>query len=374
MKPFCALLTLLFAALGTGQFDFTKWEKTDFRHKLISMADLTGEDQWSLRIVRGIVFGKHGRIFKDRAIQDWLEGTKWYKKNRRFNNSMLNDTERKNLDVIREAEAKRHAQIEPGDMRFWRKTAFTKEQVGDNSLIDLRIMRAEIEAIHGRTFPEEPQIQAYFDDRYWYKPAKKYDPSQLTAIERKNIATLHEMEKEKRKLGLQPGVMRAFTNKPITPDQVDRLSLNELRLLRNEVYALEGRKFKTKWLADYFLNFEWYKPTASARLNPIEERNVAVILKKENSIHDSLAKEVVPEKLLEDLWLEDVQKLRNEIYARHGKVFKQKWLQSYFESLPWYRRNPNYSEKVLTDVERKNVKIILAYEKDAQSQFDLAEG
>lgn len=34
--------------------------------------------------------------------------------------------------------------------------------------------------------------------------------------------------------------------------------------------------------------------------------------------------------------------LRSSIYARHGYVFKQSWLQNHFESLPWYTKNPDF--------------------------------
>ena len=57
---------------------------------------------------------------------------------------------------------------------------------------------------------------------------------------------------------------------------------------------------------------------------------------------------------------------RNEIFARHGRVFKRQELQKYFESKTWYKKNAsyNYSNDYLnlTDVELKNAKFILAYE------------
>lgn len=57
---------------------------------------------------------------------------------------------------------------------------------------------------------------------------------------------------------------------------------------------------------------------------------------------------------------------RNEIFARHGRVFKRQELQKYFESKTWYKKNAsyNYSNDYLnlSDVELKNAKFILAYE------------
>ena len=78
--------------------------------------------------------------------------------------------------------------------------------------------------------------------------------------------------------------------------------------------------------------------------------------------------------LLEGMFLEDARKLRNEIYARHGKVFRDKWLQKYFASFDWYKPNPNYTDAALTAVERQNVAAIAAYEKKATSVMDAVEG
>ena len=74
------------------------------------------------------------------------------------------------------------------------------------------------------------------------------------------------------------------------------------------------------------------------------------------------------------MFLEDASKLRNEIYARHGKVFRDKWLQKYFASFDWYKPNRNYTDATLTAVERQNAAAIAAYEKKATSVLDAVEG
>ena len=62
------------------------------------------------------------------------------------------------------------------------------------------------------------------------------------------------------------------------------------------------------------------------------------------------------------------------LLARRGKVFKDRWLQKYFESLGWYKPDPKFREAALTAVEKKNVSAILAYEKKATSVLDAIEG
>ena len=66
----------------------------------------------------------------------------------------------------------------------------------------------------------------------------------------------------------------------------------------------------------------------------------------------------------------DKQSIRyalNEIYARHGRKFKDAALQSYFDSCPWYsgRIEPDsFSDSYLSEVEKKNRDAIVAFEQE----------
>jgi len=55
--------------------------------------------------------------------------------------------------------------------------------------------------------------------------------------------------------------------------------------------------------------------------------------------------------------------LRNEIYARHGRVFQDRALKEHFEAQSWYRANPSYSDRELSGIERGNIQFILEYQK-----------
>ena len=60
--------------------------------------------------------------------------------------------------------------------------------------------------------------------------------------------------------------------------------------------------------------------------------------------------------------------MRNEIYARHGWVFRRPDPRRYFEGQPWYRPNPDglanrMVEAELSGVERRNVQIIQEQER-----------
>lgn len=68
---------------------------------------------------------------------------------------------------------------------------------------------------------------------------------------------------------------------------------------------------------------------------------------------------------LKGLSIEELRIARNEIYARHGRMFDDKKLQKYFDSQSWYDGTvpaSEFSEDVLSSVEKKNVAFIRQFE------------
>ena len=376
-----ALALVLFAsALCAAQSDeekFKKLEDVDFSKQAVSREQLKDWELYDLKLLRGVVFGRHGRVFKDREIQSFLKERPWYKPDPNFTNASLNQTERANLDLIRELEAEKHDSIEPGDLRWWQAREMTEESLGTHSAAEWHILRAEVEAVRGKRFDDEPWLQQYFEDRYWYRADPNYNARSLTKTERKNLTAIDAAQRKQRHAAISPGDMEHFEKRLVTEEMLKGLSLHELRLMRNEVYARRGRLFRTEWLSQYFYSQPWYDPRedyTEPELSGIEKQNIETIVGYERKVKDSLSTQPIPKGLLEGMFLEDAAKLRNEIYARHGKVFRDKWLQKYFVSFDWYKPNQRYSDAALTAVERQNIAAIAAYEKKATSVLDAVEG
>ncbi len=327
-----------------------------------------------LRLMRGDVFGRHGRIFgSDPDIDRHLRAQSWYKPDRDYNNDSLTEADRANLDLIREAEASRHEHAEPGDLRWWQTRELTEQKLGPHTGLELRVMLAEIEAIRGKSFDDSPTLQRYFNDRYWYVPKEKYNASVLTATERHNMAVIESAMKRDRKVVLLPGDMGSYLDKPITRAMLDGAGLHELRLLRNEIYARRGYAFKSAWLANWFAAFEWYQPDdgfKESMLTPTQKKNVALIAARERELHDALSNRKIEPSMLEGLFSEDLRRLRNEVYARHGRTFKDADLREYFSSFAWYKPNPAYRDSSLSDIERANVEIIGRLEQGADRRIN----
>lgn len=79
------------------------------------------------------------------------------------------------------------------------------------------------------------------------------------------------------------------------------------------------------------------------------------------------ASRLLTEADLEGKSADELRIARNEIYARHGRKFKDASLQNYFNSCAWYSINGsyNYSNDAanLNSIEQANTKFILQYEK-----------
>lgn len=83
---------------------------------------------------------------------------------------------------------------------------------------------------------------------------------------------------------------------------------------------------------------------------------------------DSPTYYIFPKSGSEKLLYSDVSKFkkehltlaRNEIYARHGLIFKTELFKSYFSKKSWYMPTPNFkgSDEELNDVEKYNIQLI----------------
>lgn len=59
--------------------------------------------------------------------------------------------------------------------------------------------------------------------------------------------------------------------------------------------------------------------------------------------------------------------MRNEIFARHGYIFKSEDLKAHFSSLPWYKPQFDNVDDKLTEIEKLNIKRLVA--KEARNRY-----
>lgn len=84
------------------------------------------------------------------------------------------------------------------------------------------------------------------------------------------------------------------SQRPIRPGELEPLSLGELELMRNEIYARHGWIFRRADLRNYFESQPWYRPRSDnafysnrqveAELSPLERRNLRIIISREHAL------------------------------------------------------------------------------------------
>ncbi len=73
---------------------------------------------------------------------------------------------------------------------------------------------------------------------------------------------------------------------------------------------------------------------------------------------------------VENLKKGDLTIIRNTIYARHGYSFKNRPLRVFFDAQPWYIPIHTDIRSDFTELEKKNIKLLLTYEKNAAEYYD----
>lgn len=98
----------------------------------------------------------------------------------------------------------------------------------------------------------------------------------------------------------------------------------------------------------------------------VGEREVAT---ESGYIFPNSDRELLTKNDLKGLTAEECKIARNEIYARHGRKFKDEDFQAYFDALDWYKGtiSPEDSdESVLSDIEITNRNLIVSYEEEKE--------
>jgi YARHG domain len=173
----------------------------------------------------------------------------------------------------------------------------------------------------------------------------------------------------------------------LTRTELQRLSADRLHLARNEIFARRGRYFKDDALRVYFEQFPWYRPRAwDVPLTPVEKANVDLIASIEAPVaasrsitapalaqtntEESFAfadvgrRYLTPEEL-QGLAADQLVIVRNEIFARRGRYFKDDALRAYFSQFPWYQ--PFAWDVPLSPIEQANLKLVQSFEQTAST-------
>lgn len=173
------------------------------------------------------------------------------------------------------------------------------------------------------------------------------------------------------------------STRPLPAAELAAMSLKNLYLARNEIFARHGHAFRTPYLKSHFSGTSWYRPRGDGadvhgELSAVERANVEAIRAAESAHGGPLVPEgaapatasadegdvfpyssaqLIPREVLQTLPLRTLSLARNEIYARHGYIFRSPALRRHFARRTWYRPRSN-AQPQLEGVERANCALI----------------
>jgi hypothetical protein len=243
---------------------------------------------WELRIMLNEIFARHGYEFnKNSKIMSYFNSQDWYVKTPKVSrngaiiyNNYLSGTEKDNILLIKNT-IKDFSDIPsqdylPGKHPQGSTMKLTLNDIKKATQSDqwkLKVMRNEIFARHGYVFRSD-KIGNYFKNQPWYDSRildEKFNfyHYYLTKIEKFNIAQIRTIELKENCFQINyHGKYPSTSRKKLTIDEIVKLTgsnKNELRIMRNEIFARHGYKFKTQEMRYYFEKQAWIKPCLKLR-------------------------------------------------------------------------------------------------------------
>ncbi len=124
---------------------------------------------------------------------------------------------------------------------------------------------------------------------------------------------------------------------------------------------------------DYHRNVDWEgkSKTLYDKTNPDSDYDDSYFTTTEDVRKYNASKDLLTVKQVANLKKGDLFVLRNAIYARHGYSFKNRQLRVYFDQQPWYIPVSTNIKDDLSDLEKKNIDLLMRYEKNAKEYYDV---
>ncbi|MDC1194112.1 YARHG domain-containing protein [Crocinitomicaceae bacterium] len=150
--------------------------------------------------------------------------------------------------------------------------------------------------------------------------------------------------------------------------------------IRKRKYSLSKKPYKydPSIQLKYAQRFANWNKVKSEKVIVIDESDGEIVqwFEKEYAMTTDIIYEMnasarfLTKKDIENLKRADLQIIRNTIYARHGYSYKNRIYRIFFDAQDWYIPVHTDIKKELTDIEKKNIQLLLRYEKNADEYYD----
>jgi hypothetical protein len=256
-------------------------------------------------------------------------------------------------------------------------------ELAGKSLRELSLMRNTIFARYGWGGFRKPWVREYFQGQPWYRPDPKFSYKRLSKADQQNvhIIAVREQSFTERELFRMRFAVYARAGKVFGDVYEWKLANGKtVRSCEEPKEPLDAEECSGSHCAGAhswdceFQEERWYKPDpgfSEDKLPPEARIELGLISRalgqyaSDDSSRDKASASldrVLSVAELRQLSLRDLRLLRNTIYARRGRPFKSKVLQSHFSAMSWYRKDPSYTDARLTANDKRNIDLIRAVE------------
>jgi hypothetical protein len=277
-----------------------KIERDGLMHVICDNKLLETKSLRELSIIRNTIFARYGWDgYRKKWLHDYFHAQPWFKPNPQFTYKLLGDIDKKNAHLIGARE----------------------QSLTD---VDLRRMRDDLLARYGKIFSEKPEWTLKdgstvkscrqpkgaeegqyedIDNQYpacrfahskTYKPNPKFNEAMISADDKIELGLIARAMGDFALDDETRGKSESSLDRQLTLAELRQLSLRDLRLLRNTIYAKRGRTFKSEILRDHFSGMDWYKARedySDKLLTLVDQRNIAAIRTIENELGGPLTDE-----------------------------------------------------------------------------------
>jgi hypothetical protein len=276
-----------------------KIEREVFTEVRCKGGELDNKSLRELAILRNTIYARYGWAgYRKPWLREYFQKQPWFKPNPKFTYKVLNEADKKNAHFIG-----------------------TKEQSYTST--QLERMRDDVFARHGKVWNDKPEwelkngkkvkqcktpknaVDEYqegadfardcrYEKEKWYSPNPKFTEAELTADDKIELGLLARAMGEFALDSEQRGKSESSLEHLLKIDELRQLSLRDLRILRNTIYAKRGRPFKSQILRDHFAGLGWYKINdayTDKLLSANDNRNISLIRSVENEFGGPLSDE-----------------------------------------------------------------------------------
>ncbi|MFM9983610.1 MAG: YARHG domain-containing protein [Flavobacteriales bacterium] len=138
--------------------------------------------------------------------------------------------------------------------------------------------------------------------------------------------------------------------------------------LQKKIYAYDPNVMMEEWsqYADHSKSGIIKKDIGDGEIYEMD----GVLASTEDAIKFNASNTLLTKEMVENLTKADILVIRNTIFARHGFSFKQKSLRNFFDFQDWYIPVQTDVRHELTDLEIKNIELLMRYEAYAKEHYD----